>query len=50
MSRDSFWPHHLRLLRRYGPAAAYDAVLTGFLLCGHLWTDEPGEWGGPWQR
>jgi hypothetical protein len=34
---------HLRLLRRHGPAATYDAVLTGFLLCGHLWTDWPGE-------
>ena len=32
---------HLRLLRRYGPEAAYDAVLTGFLLCGHLRTDQP---------
>jgi len=31
---------HLRLLRRHGPAATYDAVLTGFLLCGHLWTDQ----------
>ena len=41
---------HLRLLRRYGPAAAYDAVLTGFLICGHLWTDWPGEWDGPRQR
>ena len=41
---------HLRLLRRYGPAAAYDAVLTGFLICGHLWTDQPGDWDGPWQR
>ena len=29
--------HHLRLLGRHGPAAAYDAVLTGFLFCGHLW-------------
>src|SRR6476469_323288 len=35
---------HLRLLLRYGPAATYDAVLTGFLICGHLWTDGPGEW------
>jgi len=26
------------------------AVLTGFLLCGHLWTDQPGDWDGPWQR
>jgi hypothetical protein len=41
---------HQRLLRRYGTVAAYDAVLTGFLLCGHLWTDQPGEWDGPWQR
>ena len=41
---------HLRLLRRYGPAATYDAVLTGFLICGHLWTDWPGDWDGPWQR
>ena len=41
---------HLRLLRRYGPALTYDAVLTGFLLCGHLWTDQPGDWDGPWQR
>jgi len=41
---------HLRLLRRYGPAAAYDAMLTGFLICGHLWTDWPGEPTGPWQR
>ena len=28
--------HHLRLLCRHGPAAGYDAVLTGFLFCGHL--------------
>ena len=41
---------HLRLLRRYGTAAAYDAVLTGFLLCGHWWTDQPGDGDGPWQR
>jgi hypothetical protein len=26
---------HLRLLHRLGPAATYDAVLTGFLICGH---------------
>jgi hypothetical protein len=32
---------HLRLLRRHGSLAAYDAVLTGFLICGHLWTDHP---------
>lgn len=31
--------HHLRLVRRHGPAASFDAVLTGFLFCGHLWAD-----------
>jgi hypothetical protein len=31
---------HLRLLGRYGVAATYDAVLTGFLICGHLWADQ----------
>lgn len=31
---------HLRLLRRHGPAATYDAVLTGFLFCAHLWTTQ----------
>jgi hypothetical protein len=28
---------HQRLVRRHGTAAAYDAVLTGYLFCGHLW-------------
>jgi hypothetical protein len=28
---------HLRLVRRYGWAAAYDAVLTSFVICAHLW-------------
>ncbi|ONI90889.1 hypothetical protein ALI22I_10630 [Saccharothrix sp. ALI-22-I] len=28
---------HLRLLARLGPAATYDAVLTGFLFCAHRW-------------
>lgn len=32
---------HTRLLRRHGPAASYDAVLTGFLICGHFWTGTP---------
>lgn len=32
---------HLRLLRRFGPAATFDAVLTGFLICGHRWDQEP---------
>jgi hypothetical protein len=31
---------HLRLLRRLGPAATYDAVLTGFLICGHRWNQD----------
>ena len=29
---------HLRLLRRIGPTATFDAVLTGFLICAHRWT------------
>jgi hypothetical protein len=41
---------HLRLLRRYGTAATYDAVLTGFLICGHLWGYQPGDWPGPWHE
>lgn len=41
---------HLRLLRRHGAAATYDAVLTGFLICGHLWAGRPGEWPGPWHQ
>jgi hypothetical protein len=42
---------HLRLLRRFGPAATYDAVLTGFLICAHHWnyTDIAGE-GDAWLR
>lgn len=32
---------HLRLLRRLGPAATFDAVLTGFLICAHRWDDKP---------
>jgi hypothetical protein len=28
---------HLRLVRRHGWAAAYDAVLTGIMICAHLW-------------
>ena len=39
---------HLRLLRCYGTAVTYDAVLTGFLICGHLWADQPGDWPVPW--
>ena len=32
---------HLRLLHRHGPAATYDAVLTGFLICAHRWDAGP---------
>lgn len=28
---------HNRLLARHGAAVVFDAVLTGFLICGHLW-------------
>jgi hypothetical protein len=41
---------HLRLVRRYGVVAAYDAVLTGFLICGHLWGDEPQTPVDAWHR
>lgn len=32
---------HNRLLAHHSPAAVFDAVLTGFLFCGHLWTQWP---------
>jgi len=35
---------HLRLLCRYGTAVTFDAVLTGFLICGHLWDDRLADW------
>lgn len=35
---------HLRMVRRHGSAAAYDAVLTGFLICGHTWEDKLRDW------
>jgi hypothetical protein len=35
---------HVRLVRRHGAAAAYDAVLTGFLICGHLWNEPHRGW------
>lgn len=44
---------HLRLLRRHGPAVTFDAVLTGFLICGHLWDDRPesaAAWPRRWDR
>ncbi|GFG66364.1 hypothetical protein MKUB_38540 [Mycobacterium kubicae] len=28
---------HQRLVTRYGGHAVFDAVMTGFLICGHLW-------------
>ena len=31
---------HLRLVRRHGWAATYDAVLTAFRICAHYWDDE----------
>lgn len=41
---------HLRLVRRHGVAATYDAVLTGFLICGHLWGDQPLTAVDAWHR
>jgi hypothetical protein len=38
---------HLRLLRRHGWAATYDAILTGFMICGHLWERTWEERFGP---
>ena len=32
---------HLRLLHRHGPAATFDAILTAFLIRGHLWARLP---------
>jgi hypothetical protein len=40
----------LRLLRRHGTALTYDAVLTGFLICGHLWDYQPAGWDTAWHR
>ena len=31
--------HHLGCCGRHGAAVAFDAVLTGFLICGHIWAD-----------
>jgi TniQ len=45
--------HHRRLIRRHGTAAAFDAVLTGFLIRGHLWAGQPvddGDARHQWQR
>jgi len=41
---------HLRLRRRYGAAATFDAMLTGFLICGHLWGDQPTTPVDAWHR
>jgi len=35
---------HLRLVHRHGAAVALDAVLTGFLICGHLWNEPHHDW------
>lgn len=32
---------HRRLLRRFGPAATFDAVLTALFICGHRWDGKP---------
>jgi hypothetical protein len=32
---------HTGLISRYGRAAVYDALLTGFLLCGAMWNHPP---------
>jgi hypothetical protein len=45
---------HRRLLRRLGPAATFDAILTGFLVCAHRWnytdTAMEGDAGLDWQH
>jgi hypothetical protein len=33
---------HHRLIHRHGWQNTYDAVLTGFLICGHFWDGQPG--------
>lgn len=41
----------LRLVRRLGWAAAYDAVLTGFLICAHHWSNiKPASDTDAWRR
>lgn len=39
---------HQRLIARHGPAATYDAVLTGFLICGHFWDDRQADTTRAW--
>lgn len=41
---------HRRLVSRHGHAAAYDAVMTGFLICGHLWDTRTPESTGAWRH
>ena len=41
---------HLRLVRRHGFAATYDAMLTGYLICAHLWGDHPHTPVDVWHR
>lgn len=45
---------HLRLIRRLGFAATFDAVLTGFLICAHRWNFAdlafPGDAWIEWRR
>jgi hypothetical protein len=35
---------HTQLLRRYGAAVTFDAALTGFLICGHIWDGRLEGW------
>jgi hypothetical protein len=41
---------HQRLVARHGTAAVFDAVLTGFLICGHLWDHCQREQTGAWHH
>lgn len=38
---------HRHLAARHGHSVTFDAVLTGFLICGHLWNSSPAEHAGP---
>ncbi len=35
---------HTRLVRHYGADATFDAALTGFLICGHIWVEPADDW------
>jgi hypothetical protein len=39
---------HLRLVRQHGWAAAHDSIMSGFMICGHLWLWQPPS--GPGKR